>query len=427
MSISEALFERANQCIPGGVNSPVRAFNGVGGLPVFFKRGEGAYLYDNDDKAYIDYVGSWGPMIVGHTHPEVLTSVKKVAEQGLSFGAPTELEVLMAEKLVSLLPNVEKVRMVSSGTEATMTAIRMARGITGREKIIKFQGCYHGHSDSLLVSAGSGLLTLGIPSCPGVPASVAEHTLTANFNDLDSVSTLFEKYSQDIAAIIVEPVAGNMGCILPNAGFLQGLKALCQHHQSLLIFDEVMTGFRVALGGAQEYFDVEADIMTYGKIVGGGMPVGAIAGNVAVMDALAPVGNVYQAGTLSGNPVAMAAGLATLELISTPSFYSSLTKMTTRLVKGLNAAAMDAGIPLVTSQAGGMFGLCFTDNPEVSCFEDVSNSNIERFKQFFHAMKTSGVYFAPSAYEAGFVSSAHGDKEITATIEAAVKCFSVLG
>lgn len=424
MSQTQSLFERANLVIPGGVNSPVRAFKGVGGEPVFFKQGSGAYLIDQNNKRYIDYVGSWGPLILGHAHPKVMAVVKSTLEKGMSFGAPTELEVLLAEKVVELMPNIEKVRMVSSGTEATMTAIRLARGITGRNKILKFVGCYHGHSDSLLVDAGSGVLTLGIPGSPGVTESVALDTLTVPYNDKEALTQVFEKYGSEIACVIVEPVAGNMGCILPKQGYLQSMRELCTNAGSLLILDEVMTGFRVALGGAQSVYDVKPDITTLGKVIGGGMPVGAIGGTKEVMDHLAPVGNIYQAGTLSGNPIAMAAGLETLNLISEAGFFDELSNMTSSLVTQIKALAKTHAIALSTTQLGGMFGICFSDKERIECFDDVANSNIDRFKQFFHGMLNEGIYLAPSAFEAGFVSAAHHDEEIELTLEAVDRVFS---
>lgn len=420
MQISSQLFEKAQHYIPGGVNSPVRAFNGVGGNPIFIKAALGAYLIDEDDQKYIDYVGSWGPMIVGHAHPAVIAAVKKTMEQGLSFGAPTLLEVKLAEKICEIMPSIEKVRMVSSGTEATMSAIRLARGFTQRNKIIKFIGCYHGHADSLLVQAGSGALTLGVPSSAGVPESIVQHTLLAEFNRLDTVAALFEKYDDDIAAIIVEPVAGNMNCVLPRQGFLSGLRELCDRYGAVLIFDEVMTGFRVALGGAQEYFQIKPDLTTLGKIIGGGMPVGAFGGRADIMQCIAPLGPVYQAGTLSGNPVAMAAGLATLELISQPDFYPALENKTRQLLQGLEAIAAKAGVPFTTAHLGSMFGLFFTDK-KIETFQDVQQCDIETFKRFFHAMLKEKIYLAPSAYEAGFMSSAHSIEDIHATLDAAEK------
>ena len=418
MSKSAQLFQESKQFIPGGVNSPVRAFHGVGGDPVFFKQGKGAYLFDVDDQQYIDYVGSWGPLILGHVHPKVVKAVTEAVHMGMTFGAPTELELLMAKKICQLMPTVEKVRMVNSGTEATMTAIRMARAITNRQKIIKFSGCYHGHSDSLLVKAGSGLLTLGIPSTPGVPENIAHHTLTAGFNDLAGVQALFEANPHDIAGIIVEPIAGNMGMVLPEASFLPGLRALCDQYQSILIIDEVMTGFRVALAGAQSLYGVAADITTLGKIVGGGMPAGAVAGKAWVMDHLAPVGPVYQAGTLAGNPVAMAAGLATLHELEKPGFYENLAHITQALTDGMSSVAKDMNIPLQTVSKGGMFGYCFTERTPIVCYEDVACADEGLFRRFFHGMLQRGIYLAPSMYEAGFVSSAHTLDDIAHTLNA---------
>lgn len=421
MTRSSDLFRLSLEIIPGGVNSPVRAFKGVGGEPLFFQRGSGPYLWDVDGKKYLDYVGSWGPLILGHSHPAVLRAVEKALHNGMSFGAPTELELLLAKKIVSLLPSIEKIRMVNSGTEATMTAIRLARGFTGRDKLIKFNGCYHGHSDSLLVKAGSGLLTLGLPSTPGIPTSIAEHTLIADFNDLDQVAQLFESYPQDIAGLIVEPIAGNMGFILPKPGFLKGLRELCDQYQAVLIFDEVMTGFRVALEGAQGLFEITPDLTTLGKVIGGGMPVGALGGKAEILSCLAPEGSVYQAGTLSGNPLAMAAGLATLEEVEKPGFFAALTKRTQSLIQSLSEVAESLHIPLSTASRGGMFGFCFTKKEEVTCYADVASSNEKLFKAFYHGMLEEGVYFAPSLYEAGFVSSVHGEKEIKKTQEAAEK------
>lgn len=426
MSRSHDLFEQAQQVIPGGVNSPVRAFRGVGGDPVFFKRGQGAYLFDEDDRKYIDYVASWGPCIVGHAHPEVLAAVQAVMQNGLSFGAPTELEITMAKKVCELVPSMDMVRMVSSGTEATMSAIRLARGHTGRDKIVKFEGCYHGHADSLLVKAGSGALTLGVPTSPGVPADLAQHTLTLQYNDSDMVRETFAKLGDQIACIIVEPVAGNMNCIPPLPGFHETLREVCDQHGSVLIFDEVMTGFRVALGGAQQVYNIKPDLTTLGKVIGGGMPVGAFGGKREIMQKIAPTGPVYQAGTLSGNPVAMAAGLKTLELISKPGFFQTLTQRTTQLVQGLQAAADRTGIPFTTNQVGGMFGFFFSNEKQISTFKQVSNCDIERFKKFYHGMLDSGVYLAPSAYEAGFVSSMHTETDIAATVAAAEKVFKKL-
>jgi len=419
MNKSQQLYTQAEAIIPGGVNSPVRAFKGVGGSPIFFKQGAGAYIIDVDDKRYIDYVGSWGPLILGHCHPKVISAVTEVLNQGMSFGAPTELEIKLAEKIISLMPSIEKIRMVNSGTEATMTAIRLARGYTNRSKIIKFNGCYHGHSDSLLVKAGSGLLTLGIPSTPGIPASITQHTLTANFNDLEQTSRLFDKYKNEIAAIIIEPVAGNMGFVKPTPEFLRGLRKLCDENKTVLIFDEVMTGFRVALGGAQAVYNIKPDITTLGKIIGGGMPVGALGGKNEIMSCLAPEGTIYQAGTLSGNPLAMAAGLATLTEIEKPGFYESLCSTTESLVSGLAEVAESLNIPFNGSFLGGMFGFCFTNKEQILNFADVASSNEALFKRFFHGMLQKGIYLAPSMYEAGFVSSAHQREEIRLTLLAA--------
>ncbi|MGM3162798.1 glutamate-1-semialdehyde 2,1-aminomutase [Dickeya undicola] len=426
MNKSESLYAAARQLIPGGVNSPVRAFNGVGGVPLFIERAEGARLYDADGKSYIDYVGSWGPMILGHNHPAIRQAVIEAAERGLSFGAPTEMEVNMARLVTSLVPGMEMVRMVNSGTEATMSAIRLARGFTGRDKIIKFEGCYHGHADCLLVKAGSGALTLGQPNSPGVPADFARHTLTCTYNDLASVRAAFEQYPQDIAAIIVEPVAGNMNCIPPLPDFLPGLRALCDEFGALLIIDEVMTGFRVALGGAQAHYGVRPDLTCLGKIIGGGMPVGAFGGRRDVMEALAPTGPVYQAGTLSGNPIAMAAGFACLNEVAKPGVHQTLTELTTQLADGLLAAAKSQQIPLVVNHVGAMFGIFFTDADQVTCYQDVVKCDVERFKRFFHLMLEEGVYLAPSAFEAGFMSLAHSQQDIEHTVDAARRCFAKL-
>ncbi|HFE48904.1 MAG TPA: glutamate-1-semialdehyde-2,1-aminomutase [Chromatiaceae bacterium] len=423
MSRSHDLFVHAQQHIPGGVNSPVRAFKGVGGDPVFIERAEGAYIHDTDGKGYIDYVGSWGPMILGHAQPDVIETVRETALRGLSFGAPTELENRMADKVCELVPSIDMVRMVSSGTEATMSAIRLARGFTGRDKIVKFEGCYHGHSDSLLVKAGSGALTFGEPSSPGVPASLAEHTLTLDYNDADQVRALFDRIGDAIACIIVEPVAGNMNCIPPVPGFLEALREVCDKHGSVLIFDEVMTGFRVALGGAQSLYGVTPDMTTLGKVIGGGMPVGAFGGRRDIMEKLAPVGPVYQAGTLSGNPIAMAAGLKTLELISAPGFHDALAAKTKTLADGLRAAGLREEVPVTTNQVGGMFGLFFSDEEQVSNFAQATACDQERFKRFFHLMLDHGVYLAPSAFEAGFVSAAHSDADIDTTLTAAAEAF----
>lgn len=432
MTMSEAaqLFSAAKHVIPGGVNSPVRAFNGVGGTPVFIDHAQGAYVFDSEGKRYIDYVGSWGPMVLGHAHPEVIAAVQTTAAKGLSFGAPTELETRMAETVCRLLPSVEMVRMVSSGTEATMSAIRLARGFTGRDKIVKFEGCYHGHSDSLLVKAGSGALTMGVPSSPGVPACLAEATITLAYNDAEAVRTLFAQIGSQIAAIIVEPVAGNMNCVPPEAGFLACLRQVCDEYASVLIFDEVMTGFRVHLQGAQGLYGIKPDLTTLGKVIGGGMPVGAFGGRRDIMQHLAPIGPVYQAGTLSGNPVAMAAGLKTLELIEQADFYPALTAKTTQLLTGLKAEAAKAGVNLATNQVGGMFGLFFLGEADsattISRFAQVMQCDQTLFKRFFHAMLAQGVYLAPSAFEAGFVSAAHSEADIADTIAAAATVFQAL-
>jgi len=419
-------FSDARDVIAGGVNSPVRAFAGVGGEPIFFKSAAGAWLESEDGRRFIDYVGSWGPMILGHCHPAVLDAVLETAKRGLSFGAPCVLETEIAAKIRELVPSIERVRMVSSGTEATMSAIRLARGHTGRDKIVKFEGCYHGHSDSLLIKAGSGALTLGIPSSPGVPAGLAEHTITLQYNDADAVHAAFAEIGNDIACVIVEPIAGNMNMVPPEPGFLEALREDCSAAGSVLILDEVMTGFRVAKGGAQSLFGIEPDLTTLGKIVGGGMPAAAFGGRADIMASIAPDGPVYQAGTLSGNPVAMAAGLATLEQIDEPGFYEALAGRTTQLVEGLAAAAQDAGIPLATESAGGMFGFVFTDGGPVRSFAQVAAADVERFRRFFHGMLDEGIYFAPSAFEAGFVSTAHGDTEIEQTISAARKVMATL-
>lgn len=426
MSLSAELFQRAQHTIPGGVNSPVRAFKSVGGTPVFIDRADGAYLFDVDGKRYIDYVGSWGPMLLGHNHPAIRNAVIEAAQKGLSFGAPCPAEVTMAELVSKLVPSMEMVRMVSSGTEATMSAIRLARGYTGRNTIVKFEGCYHGHADSLLVKAGSGALTLGVPNSPGVPADFAKYTLTSEFNNLAQLQQLFAQHGDDIACIIVEPVAGNMNCIPPAAGFLEGLRQLCDQYGSVLIFDEVMTGFRVALGGAQAVYNVKPDLTTLGKIIGGGMPVGAFGGKREIMQHIAPLGAVYQAGTLSGNPIAMAAGLAALTEISKPGVYQALTAKTTELLNGFSAAAARHGIPLATNQVGGMFGVFFTEEKSVSNFAQATQCNIEAFKRFFHLMLDQGVYLAPSAYEAGFLSLAHSAEDLAYTLQASEQSFKQL-
>lgn len=426
MSRSEELFEQAREVIPGGVNSPVRAFKGVGGKPVFFKKARGARLYDVDDKEYIDYIGSWGPMILGHNHPDVMAAVREQALAGLSFGAPTELETRLAHRVREMVPSMELLRMVNSGTEATMSAIRLARGFTGRERIVKFEGCYHGHSDALLVKAGSGALTLGVPSSPGVPAGLAQLTMTLTFNDLAGVEQTFQQFGDEIAGIIVEPVAGNMNCVPPLPGFLAGLRELCDQYGAVLIFDEVMTGFRVASGGAQAHYGVVPDLTTLGKIIGGGLPVGAFGGRRDIMEHLAPLGPVYQAGTLSGNPLAMAAGLATLKNLATPGFHDTLSAKTAELLQGLQEKAQAAGIPFTTTQAGGMFGLFFTDQRAVDSFSAVMACDSQRYARFFHGMLEHGVYLAPSAFEAGFMSIAHGQAELEATLAAAEKAFAGL-
>lgn len=427
MSRSAELFTDAQKHIPGGVNSPVRAFKGVGGTPLFIKHASGAYVTDEDNKQYVDYIGSWGPMILGHSHPDVLEAVRKQLDHGLSYGAPTALEVEMADLVCQLVPSMDMVRMVSSGTEATMSAIRLARGYTGRDSIIKFEGCYHGHSDSLLVKAGSGALTLGVPSSPGVPAAFAQHTITLPYNDLEAVAKCLAEVGNEVACIIVEPVAGNMNCVPPAEGFLQGLRQLCDQYGVVFIIDEVMTGFRVSLGGAQGYYGVTPDLSTFGKVIGGGMPVGCFGGKQEIMNHIAPLGPVYQAGTLSGNPLAMAAGLATLELIQRPGFYDELTSYTQKLLAGLQQLADQAGVPFTTTQAGaGMFGLYFTERKEITCFDDVMTSDAQKYGKFFHLMLDGGVYLAPSAFEAGFTSIAMGERELQITLDAAEKAFAQL-
>ncbi|MBB3062157.1 glutamate-1-semialdehyde 2,1-aminomutase [Microbulbifer rhizosphaerae] len=426
MSKSEQLFSQAQQFIPGGVNSPVRAFRAVGGTPLFIERAEGAYLFDADGVRYIDYVQSWGPMVLGHAHPRVIEAVIERARSGLSFGAPTELETQLAEELCRLWPGLDLVRFVNSGTEATMSAIRLARGFTGRDKIVKFEGCYHGHSDSLLVKAGSGALTMGVPSSPGVPAALADHTITLSYNDADAVRDCFAKMGNEIACVIVEPVAGNMNCVPPLPGFLETLREVCDRSGALLIIDEVMTGFRVSLTGAQGYYGVRADLTTLGKVIGGGMPVGAFGGRREVMEQIAPLGPVYQAGTLSGNPVAMAAGLETLKLIQEPGLYGRLAEKTDRLVEGVLDAAKEAGIPLTANKVGSMFGFFFTEEAQVSNYQQVMACDNQRFNRFFHGMLEQGVYLAPASYEAGFMSAAHSDEDIDRTIAAAQKVFAEL-
>jgi glutamate-1-semialdehyde 2,1-aminomutase len=421
-----SLFQEACKYIPGGVNSPVRAFRSVGGEPIFLKKALGAYVTAADERRYIDYVGSWGPMILGHAHPQVIAAVQEVAANGLSFGAPTTLETQLARRVVELMPSIELVRFVSSGTEATMSAIRLARGFTGRDTIVKFEGCYHGHSDSLLIKAGSGALTFGVPTSPGVPKALASHTVTLNYNDIDQVQRVFRQIGEQVACIIVEPVAGNMNCVPPAPDFLQTLRRECDRVGALLVFDEVMTGFRVALGGAQALYGVRADLTTLGKIIGGGMPVGAFGGRRDIMEQLAPVGPVYQAGTLSGNPVAMIAGLTTLELIGAPGFHQRLGAMTDILVERLATAAAGAGIALATNHVCGMFGFFFTTERHVDRYDKVMACDVERFKHFFHGMLQEGIYLAPSAFEAGFLSAAHSPADIETTIAAASRVFASL-
>ncbi|KVK73494.1 glutamate-1-semialdehyde aminotransferase [Burkholderia sp. MSMB1498] len=425
MSNNQTLFERAQRTIPGGVNSPVRAFRSVGGTPRFVARAQGAYFWDADGKRYIDYIGSWGPMIVGHVHPDVLAAVQRVLADGFSFGAPTEAEIEIAEEICKLVPSIEQVRMVSSGTEATMSALRLARGFTGRSRIVKFEGCYHGHADSLLVKAGSGLLTFGNPTSAGVPADVAKHTTVLEYNNIAALDEAFAAFGDEIAAVIVEPVAGNMNLVRGTPEFLNALRALCTKHGAVLIFDEVMCGFRVALGGAQQHYGIAPDLTCLGKVIGGGMPAAAFGGRSDIMSHLAPLGGVYQAGTLSGNPIAVAAGLATLKLIQAPGFYDALAQKTRRLADGLAAEARTTGVPFSADAIGGMFGLYFTEHVPAS-FADVTKSDTERFNRFFHLMLDEGVYFAPSAYEAGFVSSAHDDDTLDATLAAARRAFAAL-
>ena len=420
---SKKLYREALTFMPGGVNSPVRAFNGVGGTPLFIEKADGAYIYDVDEKAYIDYVGSWGPMILGHNDPDVAEAVINAVRKGLSYGAPTEIETKMANLVTQLMPSIEMLRMVNSGTEATMSAIRLARGYTGRDKIIKFEGCYHGHADYLLVKAGSGALTFGHPTSPGVPQDFVKHTLVCDYNDLESVKKQFEQFPDEIAAIIIEPVAGNMNCVPAKKSFLQGLRSFCDNYGALLIIDEVMTGFRVALGGAQEYYDIIPDLTCLGKIIGGGMPVGAFGGRTEIMQQLAPIGPIYQAGTLSGNPVAMAAGYAALTKLTDVGIYQELEEKTVTLVNGLFSEAKRFNVPFVVNHAGGMFGFFFTTALEVSSYKDVMNCDIELFKKFYHHMLAEGIYFAPSAFEAGFMSLRHTDKEINHTIDAASRFF----
>ncbi|MGQ9425383.1 glutamate-1-semialdehyde 2,1-aminomutase [Gilvimarinus sp. F26214L] len=426
MSRSTELFQQAQRYIPGGVNSPVRAFKAVGGTPLFIESAKGPFVYDADGREYIDYVQSWGPMLLGHAHPDVLQAVREKLDLGLSFGAPTEIETTLAAKVCEIYPSIDLLRFVNSGTEATMSAIRLARGFTGRDKIIKFEGCYHGHSDSLLVKAGSGALTMGVPSSPGVPASLTEHTLTLTFNDSEQVREAFRQYGDQIACVIVEPVAGNMNCVPPVPGFLECLREQCDQHGTVLIFDEVMTGFRVSLSGAQGHYGIKPDLTTLGKVVGGGMPVGVFGGRKDIMEQIAPLGPVYQAGTLSGNPIAMAAGLKTLELISQPGFYEPIVKRTRQLVDGLTEAAGRHDVPFTTNNVGTMFGAFFTTEERVTNYQQVMAGDTARFNRFFHLLLDEGVYLAPAAYEAGFMSAAHGDEEVEKTVAAADRAFGAL-
>jgi glutamate-1-semialdehyde 2,1-aminomutase len=425
-SQSNALFERASNVIPGGVNSPVRAFKGVSGTPLFFHRGEGSRMFDEDGNGYIDYVGSWGPLILGHADADVLKAVRDTIDDGLSFGTPTTLETALAEKIVELVPSVDQVRMVNSGTEAAMTGVRLARGHTGRNKIVKFAGCYHGHVDSLLAKAGSGALTLGQPGTAGVPEAVTADTLVLPYNDIDAVKQAFEQYGEEIAGVMVEPVAGNMNCVPPVGDFLSVLRGLCNQYGSVLLFDEVMTGFRVALGGAQDLYGVKPDVTAMGKVVGGGMPVGALGGRRAIMQSLAPTGPIYQAGTLAGNPVAMAAGLATLDKLSQPGFHDDLSARASRLAEGLSERARERGVPMLTHQVGGMLGIFFTEQDQVASFENVQNCDAERFGRFFDTMLEQGIYLAPSAFEASFISIVHSDADIEETLQAAERALDSL-
>ena len=426
MQQSEKLFAAAQKHIPGGVNSPVRAFKAVGGTPVFFESAKGAHLFDADGKRYVDYVLSWGPMIAGHNHPAVIEAVTRQLQKGMTFGAPTALEIDLADKLCERVPGLEMVRMVNSGTEATMSAIRLARGFTDRDKIIKFEGCYHGHSDSLLVKAGSGALTLGVPSSPGVPAALADHTVTLTYNDIEGVQQAFAEIGEQVACVILEPVAGNMSCIPPVPGFLEALRQQCNLHGALLIIDEVMTGFRVHPECAVGRYQIDADLITLGKVIGGGMPVGAFGGKRKIMEQIAPLGPVYQAGTLSGNPVAMAAGLATLDLLAQPGFHDDLFAKTTCLIEGLQARADAAGIPMTTNHVGSMFGVFFTEESSVTNYQQVMACDTERFGKFFHGMLDEGVYLAPASYEAGFLSTAHSDDDLNFTLDAAERVFNTL-
>ncbi|WP_151777086.1 glutamate-1-semialdehyde 2,1-aminomutase [Acinetobacter brisouii] len=427
MSLSakqQQLFEQASKHIPGGVNSPVRAFNGVGGTPVFIEKAQGAYLWDVDGKRYVDYIGSWGPMILGHSHPAIVAAVQAAAQDGLSFGAPTVHETTLADVICEIMPSIEMVRMTNSGTEATMSAIRLARGYTGRDKIVKFEGCYHGHSDSLLVKAGSGMLTLGEPTSKGVPADFAKHTITLPYNDIEAIKACFAKFGHEIAGVIVEPVAGNMNLVKPIAGFLETIREMCDEYKSVFIIDEVMTGFRVALGGAQSVYNVKPDLTTLGKIIGAGLPVGAFGGKREIMECIAPLGGVYQAGTLSGNPLAMRAGIEMFKHLRQENFYSDLSAKLAKLLAGFKQVAQEEGIALKTEQIGGMFGLYFTDQTEITSFDDILKCDVNAFKQFFHGMLDRGIHFAPSAFEAGFISSAHSDEDIAYTIAAAKAVFA---
>lgn len=427
MSLSakqQQLFKQASKHIPGGVNSPVRAFNGVGGTPVFIEKAQGAYLWDVDGKRYVDYIGSWGPMILGHSHPSIVKAVQDAAQDGLSFGAPTVHETTLADVICEIMPSIEMVRMTNSGTEATMSAIRLARGYTGRDKIVKFEGCYHGHSDSLLVKAGSGMLTLGEPTSKGVPADFAKHTITLPYNDIEAVKACFAKFGGEIAGVIVEPVAGNMNLVKPIAGFLETIREMCDEYKSVFIIDEVMTGFRVALGGAQSVYNVKPDLTTLGKIIGAGLPVGAFGGKREIMECIAPLGGVYQAGTLSGNPLAMRAGIEMFKHLRQENFYTDLSAKLAKLLAGFKQVAQEEGIALKTEQIGGMFGLYFTDQTEITSFDDILKCDVNAFKQFFHGMLDRGVHFAPSAFEAGFISSAHSDEDIAYTIAAAKEVFA---
>ena len=425
-SRSKQLFEAAQKHIPGGVNSPVRAFRAVGGTPIFFDRAKGPYMYDADGKRYIDYVMSWGPMILGHGHPVVLDAIREQLEKAMTFGTPTELEILLADKICEQVPGMDMVRMVNSGTEATMSAIRLARGYTGRDKIIKFEGCYHGHSDSLLVKAGSGALTLGVPSSPGVPASLADHTVTLNYNDIEQVKETFAEIGEQVACIIVEPVVGNMNCVPPIPGFLEALREVCTASGAVLIIDEVMTGFRIGPQGASAYYGIEPDLICLGKVIGGGMPVGAFGGKREIMEQISPLGPVYQAGTLSGNPVAMAAGLATLNQVSQPGFLDPLVAHTDQLVNGLRERAAAAGIPMTSNHVGTMWGLFFSEEEKIINYSQVMNCDTQRFSTFFHGMLDEGIYLAPASYEAGFMSAAHTDEDIQYTLDAAERVFKTL-